>query len=604
MQQIKKREYDVVAELIQGYLAEMELVTFDTLPATKDVVRALKKQKFFEKGITTKKLECEIGDETVLFICFDKGPNFETQFQLLTAEMFEEDVPQACHFVVFIRDIATKKTVEQLKPKLQGWVGDQIAKLIGKKKPKVHFSVLHLPAQEEMNFSIAIKSRVCALHYVPEPEQPVQIASNVYVARLFDIVKLYGQVGTKLFERNVRYHVKDLLNVEPEIHQTLMSQPENFFNLNNGIAIQMGRYEALDTRDDRCINLTYAEEGDLSVINGAQTISAAADFFFQPVDNKSADTFQKIDNAKKQAWVLLRVFYSKSSQQKDCVTEFNKISISLNRQKPIHAMDIGYTCPEVAEINKLCEANQTDPYYFKILKRGQNETGRTGWFKYQLSDFGRMVTAYYGNDPARARADTTQAIIRYKEPTADDHEAQELSSIYAPLTKSNDKISLFMQWYKPMNFAKAMAQLYIQADKQYRKEQEIDDNILAVLGNGRYFFIAYVVNMLNNSPTATKSPSFSTFDYTARHVQDAETEVTGLIYEYAKLVAKFAEEYLEIADSDKKQTRNTLNSNDFKKPDFYIKWQAHAKEEKDVLEWNQKMRHALCRDDAKESAMP
>lgn len=608
MQQIQKKEYEAVAELIQGYLEEMELVPFDMLPTEKDIYKKLKLQKFFENGITTQEMECATGDEQALFICFDRNKDFEAQLKPLAEGILGDGSSEECYFVIFVRTVEDKGTVENLKPKIKSWIREWMLDLpkSGKeKRAKIKFSILHAPTREEKTFTVGIRSRICALHYVPEREEGVRIASNVYAAKLFDVVKLYGQVGTELFERNVRYHIGDILNVESEIHKTLMNRPENFFNFNNGIAIQVRKREALDIRDERWISLTYAEKGDLSIINGAQTISAAADFFFQQVEGtETLDDLQRaIEQAKKQAWVLLRVFYAESDQQKDSVEAFNEISISLNRQKPISPMDIGYTCPTVAEINKLYEGNKTDPYYFRILKRGQSEVGRGGRFKYQLADFGRMVTAYYFDDPAVARAGTTQNIIRYQELTEDDGEGKGAAkTIYAPLEGAGDKKALFMKWYRPINFANEIAELYSQVEKQYRKEEEIDANILAILGNGRYFFVTYVVNMLNGSLDGEEDRSFAEFNYTVASVESAKESVHELIQKYAELVAEFAVEYLKTDHSSDEQTRNTLNSNDFKKADFYKKWQAYAKTEKKVLAWNEMIKKALEPCDKEESA--
>lgn len=47
------------------------------------------------------------------------------------------------------------------------------------------------------------------------------IYSDVYLAKLFDIVSLYNHIGAELFARNVRYHIRDALNVESQIQNTL-----------------------------------------------------------------------------------------------------------------------------------------------------------------------------------------------------------------------------------------------------------------------------------------------------------------------------------------------------------------------------------------------
>ena len=132
------------------------------------------------------------------------------------------------------------------------------------------------------------------MEYCPETVNAAKISSRVYVAKLFDIVALYNHIGTELFARNVRYHIADALNVESEIQETLEAYPEDFFNSNNGVAIQLKKREDLDTRDEYAVQLNYSQRGELSIINGAQTISAAADFFFQQAAEENTKRFMEI----------------------------------------------------------------------------------------------------------------------------------------------------------------------------------------------------------------------------------------------------------------------------------------------------------------------
>lgn len=79
-------------------------------------------------------------------------------------------------------------------------------------------------------------------------------------------------------------------------------------------------------------------------------------------------------------------------------------------------MDVAYTCPQITLINSLYENGTYPLYCFKLLKRGQNEPGR---FHYQLSDFGRIVTAYYYNAPGEARSSPAQVIVRYSDTSSE-----------------------------------------------------------------------------------------------------------------------------------------------------------------------------------------
>ena len=601
MGRIINKEYEMTAELIRGFLEEMEFASFEELPAAKSIAKELKRGKFFEHGITSQQLGCTAENEQAIFVCFDEEKPLVERFKMAGGDPLDAGEPVECYLVVFVKTIEAKQKVDMLKAESSEWAKAWLAnRKEGRKKSKIRFCTLHAPMREEKNFSIEIKSRIHALNYIPETEEEVKVASNVYVAKLFDIVNLYNQVGTELFERNVRYHIADILNVESEIQKTLKTHPEDFFNSNNGIAVQIRKHEDLDTRDECDIRLNYVERGDLSVINGAQTISAAAEFFFQQTEDK--DTQRIIERAKRYAWVLLRVFYPEDEAQKDCGAVFDRISISLNRQKPINPMDIGYTCPAVMQINTLYEQNRNNPYYFKILKRGQEEHGG---IKYQLADFGRMVTACYYNNPMTARSGSTQDIIRYNDSSDNSNESESVDkTIYAPFEDAagqEDKEKLFMRWYRPINFANEIARVYSEVEKQYRKQENCDANVLAVLGNGRYFFVAYVVNALNDTDDGTSGGrSFENFHYDAARVKSEEASVAELVLQYAELAAQFAGEYLKTADPE----RNTLTSNDFKTQGFYKDWCEYTKSEQAALAWNEAMKETLNKDNGDKGAAP
>ena len=597
MQRITNKEYDMVSELIRDFLEEMEFVPFGELPTAKNIVKELKRCKYFENGITAQQLGCTEESTQAVFVYLDEDKPIKEQFMRIMGKPQEAGSPVECYFVIFVKTIEAKQEVEALKADIvlqaKEWLKNRKD---GTKKSKISFCTLHAPMGVEKNFSVTIKSRIRALEYSPETANAAKISSRVYVAKLFDIVALYNHIGTELFARNVRYHIADVLNVESEIQETLEAYPEDFFNSNNGVAIQLQKREDLDTRDEYAIQLNYSQRGELSIINGAQTISAATDFFFQKAAEKN--TKELIESAKKNVWVLLRVFYPENSTYKDCGAMFDRISISLNRQKPISPMDIGYTCPEVNQINTLYKQNRGNPYYFRLLKRGQEEPGR---FQYQLADFGRMVMAYYHNKPSRARSDTTQNIIRYNELSNDSSESEnKTDTIYAPFdgcSTQEKREELFMRWYSPMNFAIEIARIYSQMEKHCRKEDNCEANKLAILGNGKYFFVAYVVNMLNNTvDSADQSPSFENFHCDADKVKSAEERVAKLVLQYADLAAQFAKKYLNIVAPE----RNTLNSNDFKTPAFYEGWCAHAKEDADVLAWNAAVKAVFDADDCNE----
>ena len=60
--------------------------------------------------------------------------------------------------------------------------------------------------------------------------------------------------------------------------KTLRENPEDFWYLNNGITIIIQNETAFDYSKKSRICLDYKSPGIISVINGAQTISTAAEF--------------------------------------------------------------------------------------------------------------------------------------------------------------------------------------------------------------------------------------------------------------------------------------------------------------------------------------
>ena len=182
--------------------------------------------------------------------------------------------------------------------------------------------------------------------------------------------------------------------------------------------------------------------------------------------------------------------------------------------------------------------------------------------------------------------------------TVEFSESDPSKPIYAPFDLYDDKAALFLSWYKPVNFAVSISEVYRLVEKQYRNAATPDANTLAVLANGRYFFVAYVVNALNHAgKPLTAERSFANFDYSADHVKCAKEYIIELILQYSTLVAQFAETYLKNAGSG----RNTLNSNDFKIPAFYQAWCDNTQGNDQISNWLNSLMAALGGTDEKVS---
>lgn len=99
--------------------------------------------------------------------------------------------------------------------------------------------------------------------------------THIGVALVSDLVALHKKHKKALYERNIRYFLGSReSDVNRSIQDTLRTAPDEFFYLNNGITALADQIEAPQgTKANKRLRLR-----GLSVINGAQTISSAAEF--------------------------------------------------------------------------------------------------------------------------------------------------------------------------------------------------------------------------------------------------------------------------------------------------------------------------------------
>ena len=108
------------------------------------------------------------------------------------------------------------------------------------------------------------------------------------VAKVNDLVSLHNKHGKALYEKNIRYFIgAGRRGVNSAIKQTLLTNPQDFFFLNNGITMVGNHVEPKRLQNKggpRNIQVL-----GLSVVNGAQTIASAAQFVRE---NPAADISQ------------------------------------------------------------------------------------------------------------------------------------------------------------------------------------------------------------------------------------------------------------------------------------------------------------------------
>ncbi|MGC0944098.1 AIPR family protein [Pantoea agglomerans] len=108
------------------------------------------------------------------------------------------------------------------------------------------------------------------------------------VAKVNDLVSLHNKYGKALYEKNIRYFIgTGRRGVNSAIKKTLLTNPQDFFFLNNGITMVGNHVEPKRLQNKggpRNIQVL-----GLSVVNGAQTIASAAQFMDE---NPTADISQ------------------------------------------------------------------------------------------------------------------------------------------------------------------------------------------------------------------------------------------------------------------------------------------------------------------------
>ncbi|EON71490.1 hypothetical protein H131_16023 [Lysinibacillus sphaericus OT4b.31] len=394
-----------------------------------------------------------------------------------------------------------------------------------KNKIKFIYKVLVVPNQFTKH-SINIKSRIKATE-VSGLDTP-KTNGRVFTVKLYDLVELYNKVGDELFKYNLRIGIDDQLNVNTEIFKTLSYNPEEFWFLNNGISMILSQ-ECLEMRQYNSIELTNLYKNNnlnISIINGAQTITASSKFFYNNflksdydrliklIDrdttvwekiiksiNKSINNNCSIDEttinlaiyeaskiieitsnenlkewynslkrdsdilkqivktiieflnpkfledtrnsnkinesteflfntiksgsialnkAAENAHVILRViYYQEDESNKTSITNLtSKITVALNRQKPIKSQDISLVSCFVQNVNALSSGiiNQehlNSDVIFEIIRRGEIES--TANYKYDLANLVRILVSILGQNPGAIKSTKIEDLLSIKE---------------------------------------------------------------------------------------------------------------------------------------------------------------------------------------------
>jgi hypothetical protein len=138
--------------------------------------------------------------------------------------------------------------------------------------------------------------------------------------KLKDLVQLHEQHSFALYQKNIRYFLGGNTNPNRAIKNTLNQEANNFFLYNNGITALCSHFESAGSLGGN--NRKY-KILNISVVNGAQTIATAYDFYKENGDQIS-------DDAK----VLVTVIQADLAQDIG-----KKITQNRNNQNPVDLTD-------------------------------------------------------------------------------------------------------------------------------------------------------------------------------------------------------------------------------------------------------------------------
>lgn len=404
------------------------------------------------------------------------------------------------------------------------------------------------------------------LETAPDPAPAVQ--TLVFTADLYQLAELYNTVGDQLFQNNVRFGINETLGVDQSIRQTLEREPGMFWYKNNGITLLILERQAFlrCASELRLGRLDPEQAPAFSVVNGAQTITTAARYFFKleydieccQDPGEKAKLEEKLKAAKEEAKVLVRVTQIGAGPgEEDTIREkANDISVALNRQKPIRIEDIAFTSPAVHKLSEYLRAREGLP---RLVRRGE-ETG--GGKELTLIEFVRARMACAGF-PGAARSKSANELLRFK-PGEDNQYTFSYPGLFADdwqeAEGEEEEDAIFNRDYRAVWFAHQTARDY---DKHVKALKPEDPDVLAVINNGKWYFTALSVQMVNKCRMARGKdgglrPDFTQFDSSG----------SGLEEDFPETVLAFAE---MAVSAIRKNNIREINSNLFKNENLYEK---------------------------------
>lgn len=398
-----------------------------------------------------------------------------------------------------------------------------------------------------------------------------KVNALVFTIDLYQLAKLYNLIGDRLFKNNVRFGISETLGVNDSIRRTLGTEPELFWFKNNGVTILVEDPDFIprNVEELKLGEIGPEKEPDFSVVNGAQTITVAAEYFFNMEYNwknskeGSAEKSEFLDklNRSKKAEVLLRIIKISKSEEGAGVSEMAKeISVALNRQKPIKMEDIAFTLPFVEKMARfLGHMDPASPGRFVLVRRGEESNASQ---EMDLVEFARARLACMGHPgEARSQGSGTLLKIQVEEGAEDTFQRKDIFVPEWQEADEADEPGIFRRHYGALWFAHEAAREYDRKRQMAVKGEKSD--VAAALNNGKWYFAAILVQIFNGLAMDSGNRGRELYDYSK--FTASFSYVRGKIPEAMKCFARIVVLYAE-----GKEEYRELNSNLFKRNELYL----------------------------------
>lgn len=175
------------------------------------------------------------------------------------------------------------------------------------------------------------------------------------------VANWWKEFGDGLFEKNIRGGLGDASEVNQAIKDTLLNRPEFFYYFNNGITILVDSYEAR-----RRNNTSRRESGgfnfkNMSVINGAQTISTIGKSF-----SSGEITLDELSKVKISCRFIKSLINNDETSGDDVDDISLDITIANNNQNKVTSRDFASKDPLQLELRR--SISLETPYQYEIKR--------------------------------------------------------------------------------------------------------------------------------------------------------------------------------------------------------------------------------------------